>query len=179
MHHDRRITEKRMVFPAHGAAHRATSASGSVILARKNARRPAVYGTGGQAPDKVLALQNERPITTYKGLQPQCQIKPDKHFCKRMATLVDAIHPVDNPREVVKGADVLICATSSNVPVVRGRVLETRPACVNRRRFEQRTGQRRALKEGRRENDDETVRRADFIRQNWRDRSNPNASRDF
>ena len=64
---------------------------------------------------------------------------------------------------------MVICATSSNVPVFDGRWLEPGQHLVTI------VGSNSALvtggwlKEGRRENDDETVRRADFIVTNWRE----------
>ena len=44
----------------------ATSGVGFRHLARKDAKVAGVYGAGGQALHKMLALQNERPIETYK-----------------------------------------------------------------------------------------------------------------
>ena len=49
----------------------ATSGVGFRHLARKNARVAGVYGSGGQALHKVLALQHERQIEKVPGLQPR------------------------------------------------------------------------------------------------------------
>ena len=163
------ITEKRIGFSSLMALRTAaTSGVGFRHLVRKNARTAGVYGTGGQALHKVLALQNERPIATYKVYSRNAD---NRHaFCKRMATLVDAeFIPVDNPREVVKGADVLICATSSNVPVFEGAWLEPGQHVVTVVGSNSALVKGGWLKEGRRENDDEAVRRADFIVTNWRE----------
>jgi ornithine cyclodeaminase/alanine dehydrogenase-like protein (mu-crystallin family) len=70
---------------------------------------------------------------------------------------------------VIVGSDVVICATSSNVPVFDGAWPEPGQHLVTV------VGSNSALvaggwlKEGRRENDDETVRRADIIVTNWRE----------
>src|SRR5215467_706902 len=44
----------------------ATSGVGFRHLVRRNAKLAGLYGSGGQALHKVLALQNERAIETYK-----------------------------------------------------------------------------------------------------------------
>ena len=95
------ITEKRVGFSSLMALRTAaTSGVGFRHLARKDAKVAGVFGAGGQALHKILALQNERPIETYKVFSRN----PDNRekFCKRMATLVDAeFVPVDTPAEVV------------------------------------------------------------------------------
>ena len=92
-------------------------------------------------------------------------------FCERMATLVEAeFVPVDSAaRGRCAGADVVICATSSNVPVFDGAWLEPGQHVVTVVGSNSALVKGGWLKEGRRENDDETVRRADFIITNWRE----------
>jgi alanine dehydrogenase len=127
-----------------------------------------VFGAGGQALHKILALQNERPIETYKVFSRD----PDnrKNFCKRLSTLIDAeFVPVNTPKEVLKDSDVVICATSSNVPVFDGEWLEAGQHVVTIVGSNSALVKGGWLKRGRRENDDETVRRADFIITNWRE----------
>jgi ornithine cyclodeaminase/alanine dehydrogenase-like protein (mu-crystallin family) len=163
------ICEKRIGFSSLMALRTAaTSGVGFRHLARKDAKVAGVYGAGGQALHKVLALQNERPIETYKVYSRN----PDnrRQFCDRMGTLIDAeFVPVDTPREVMRGADVVICATSSNVPVFDGAWIEPGQHMVTVVGSNSALVKGGWLKEGRRENDDETVRRADFIVTNWRE----------
>ncbi|MCC6777525.1 MAG: ornithine cyclodeaminase family protein [Hyphomicrobiales bacterium] len=163
------ITEKRIGFSSLMALRTAaTSGVGFRHLARKDAKVAGVFGTGGQALHKVLALQNERAITTYKVFSRSADNR--RKFCDRMATLVDAeFAPVDNPREVVVGSDVVICATSSNVPVFEGAWLEPGQHVVTIVGSNSALVDGGWLKEGRRESDDETARRADFIVTNWRE----------
>lgn len=144
----------------------ATSGVGFRHLVRKDAKTAGVFGSGGQALHKILALDNERSIDTYKVFSRNK--KNRETFCERMAALVDAeFIPVERPEAVLKDVDVVICATSSNVPVFDGFLLEPGQHVVTV------VGSNRALveggwlKSGRRENDDETVRRADFIITNW------------
>jgi len=163
------ITDKRVGFSSLMALRTAaTSGVGFRYLARKNSKTAGVLGTGGQALHKVLALQNERAIETYRvySRNPENRAK----FCAEMSKLVDAeFIPVETPRETITGQDVVICATSSNVPVFDGAWLEPGQHVVTV------VGSNSALvkggwvKKGRRENDDETVRRADIIVTNWRE----------
>lgn len=163
------ITEKRIGFSSLMALRTAaTSGVGFRHLARKNSRTAGVFGTGGQALHKILALQNERAIETYKVFSRD----PDNRarFCERMSGLVEAeFVPVDKPREVIEGTDVVICATSSNVPVFDGSWLEPGQHIVTVVGSNSALVEGGWLKSGRRENDDETVRRADFIITNWRE----------
>ncbi len=163
------ITDKRVGFSSLMALRTAaTSGVGFRYLARKNSKTAGVLGTGGQALHKVLALQNERAIETYRvySRNPENRAK----FCADISKLVDAeFIPVETPREAITGQDVVICATSSNVPVFDGAWLEPGQHVVTV------VGSNSALvkggwvKKGRRENDDETVRRADIIVTNWRE----------
>jgi ornithine cyclodeaminase len=163
------ITEKRVGFSSLMALRTAaTSGVGFRHLVRKDARIAGVFGTSGQALHQVLALQNERAIETYKVFGRNADNR--KKFCTRMATLVDAVFvPVDHPREVVAGSDVVICATSSNVPVFDGAWLEPGQHIVTIVGSNSALVEGGWLKEGRRESDDETARRADFIVTNWRE----------
>lgn len=163
------ITEKRVGYSSVVALRTgATTGVGIRHLARQDARVAGVFGTGGQALHKVLALHNERPIETYKIYSRNPENR--RRFCDRLAALVPArFVAVDEPREVVRGADVVLCATNSNVPVFDGDWLEPGQHVVTV------VGSNAALVKGgwlaagRRENDDRTVERADLIVTNWRE----------
>ena len=163
------ITEKRVGFSSVMALRTAaTTGVGFRHLVRRNARTAGVFGTGGQALHKILALQNERPIETYRVFSRN----PDNRraFCERMASLIDAeFIPVNGPREVIKGSDVVICATSSNVPVFDGNDLEPGQHVVTVVGSNNALVKGGWLSSGRRENDDVTVQRADVIVTNWRE----------
>jgi ornithine cyclodeaminase/alanine dehydrogenase-like protein (mu-crystallin family) len=146
----------------------ATSGVGFRHLVRRNAKVAGVYGSGGQALHKVLALQNERKIETYKVFSRNTDNR--RQFCTRMAHMIDAeFIPVDTPREVMRSADVIICATNSNVPVFDGAWIESGQHIVTVVGSNNALVEGGWLKEGRRESDDETARRADFIVTNWRE----------
>lgn len=163
------ITEKRIGFSSLMALRTAaTSGVGFRHLARHHSRVAGVFGTGGQALHKVLALQNERAIQTYKvySRAPENRAR----FCERMIGLVEAeFIPVSNPREAIRDVDVVICATSSNVPVFDGNWLEPGQHLVTVVGSNSALVEGGWLKSGRRESDDETARRADFIVTNWRE----------
>lgn len=163
------ITERRIGFSSLMALRTAaTSGVGFRHLARQDSQYAGVFGTGGQALHKVLALQNERKIRTYKvySRNPENRAR----FCKRMADLVEAeFIPVDAPREAIRGVDVVVCATNSNTPVFDGRWLEPGQHLVTVVGSNSALIEGGWLKAGRRESDDETARRADFIVTNWRE----------
>src|SRR2546421_11666303 len=104
--------ENRMGFSSlMGLRPAATSGVGFRHLARKDSRTAGIYGAGGQALHKVLALQNERPIATYKVYSRNRDNR--QAFCKRMAAPIDAeVIPAHDPREAMKGARVVVWSTS-------------------------------------------------------------------
>lgn len=163
------ITEKRIGFSSLMALRTAaTSGVGFRHLARKDSKVCGVFGSSGQALHKILALQNERKIETYKIYSRSADNR--EAFCKRMRELVDAdFIPMSETEAVVRGSDVVICATSSNVPVFDGNWLEPGQHVVTVVGSNSALVKGGWLQSGRRENDDETVRRADFIVTNWKE----------
>ena len=163
------ITEKSVGFSSVMALRTAaTTGVGIRYLARKDAGVCGVYGTGGQALHKVLACSLERPVHTYRIYSRNADNR--RRFIEQLKPLVDAtFEDLDDPREVCRGADIVICATNSNVPVFDGDWLE--PGChvitvVGSNNALVKGGW---LEKGRRENDDRTCERADIIVTNWRE----------
>lgn len=163
------LTEKRVGFSSVMALRTAaTTGVGIRHLARKDARVCGIFGTGGQALHKVLACHEERKIETYRVYSRDSGNR--RRFIEQLRPLVDAtFEDLDDPREICRGADIVICATNSNVPVFDGDWLE--PGC----HVVTVVGSNNALvkggwlKKGRRENDDRTCERADIIVTNWRE----------
>jgi len=90
------IAEKRVGFSSVMALRTAaTTGVGCRHLARKDARVAGVFGTGGQALHKILALQNERPIETYKVFSRNADNR--KAFCEKMRGLVEALDRILSP----------------------------------------------------------------------------------
>ena len=170
MHHDRRDHREahRLLEPdgaAHGGDQRRrlppSGAQGCEGRRRLRRRRP------GPAQDPGAAERaHDRDL---QGLQPQSR-QPEERSASGMATLVDASScPSTRRARSIAGSDVVICATSSNVPVFDGAWLEPGQHLVTIVGSNSALVKGGWLKEGRRENDDETVRRADFIITNWRE----------
>lgn len=163
------LTEKRVGFSSVMALRTAaTTGVGIRHLARKDAAVCGVFGTGGQALHKVMAAALERPIKTFRVYSRDADNR--KRFIAQCKALVDAaFEDLSDPREVCRGADIVICATNSNVPVFDGDWLE--PGC----HVVTVVGSNNALvkggwlEKGRRENDDRTCERAAFIVTNWRE----------
>lgn len=140
----------------------ATTGVGVKALSRPKSSVFGLLGTGGQAINKILAIDAVRDISMVKVFSRN----PDnrRKFCDAMEKIIQKnIVPMETAEETVRGSDVVISATNSNVPTFKGEWLEPGMHVVTV------VGSNRALveggwlKSGRRENDDETVKRADII----------------
>lgn len=101
----------------------ATSGVGFRHLARKNAKVVGLFGAGNQAVTQLLALKAERPIETVK-LSTRTRDSRLRFAQTYGPKFGLEIIPVDDPRDAVRGADVVVCATNTNVPVLKGDWLE-------------------------------------------------------
>jgi ornithine cyclodeaminase/alanine dehydrogenase-like protein (mu-crystallin family) len=163
------ITEKRIGFSSIMALRTAaTTGVGIRHLARRDAAVCGVYGTGGQALHKVLACHEERAIRKYRIYSRNADNR--RRFIEQLAPLVDAeFEDLSDPREVCRGADIVICATNSNVPVFDGDWLEPGVHVITVVGSNNALVKGGWLEKGRRENDDRTCERADIIVTNWRE----------
>lgn len=101
----------------------ATSAVGTDLLARPDASRLGILGSAGQARNHLVALTKVRRLKEVKVFSR----KPEncKKFAEEMGSLLNInIRPASSAREVVHGADIILAATNSSVPVFDGRWLE-------------------------------------------------------
>ena len=100
-----------------------TSAIAAKCLARPDAHRVAMIGTGWQAETQLLALarvRDTREVSAYS-------TDPDHvlRFCERMTgRLGIAVSAASSAREALRGADVVVLATNSHDPVIEGEWLE-------------------------------------------------------
>ena len=163
------ITDRRVGFSSVMALRTgATTGVGIRYMARKDSQVAGVFGTGGQALHKVLACSCERDIKKYKIYSRD----PDnrKAFIDKLAPMVDAeFEDLDDPREVCRDTDIVICATNSNVPVFDGDWLEPGQHVITVVGSNNALVKGGWLESGRRENDDRTCERASFIVTNWRE----------
>lgn len=140
----------------------ATTGVGVKALARKDASTVGLLGAGGQAINKMLAIAAVRKLSRVKVFSRNEENR--RAFCKRVEKLIGVeMLPVGGPDEAIKGVDIVITATNSNVPVFDGSLLEPGQHVATVVGSNSALVEGGWLESGRRENDDETVRRADVI----------------
>ncbi len=95
----------------------ATNGLGIEYLAKPDARRAGIIGSGWQAGAQLLALLATRPIEQVKVFSPTK--KNRQAFVGEMRTKIKTdITAVDSPRECAKDVDILMAATSSLARVI-------------------------------------------------------------
>ncbi len=101
----------------------ATNGLGVKYLARKNARRTGIIGSGWQAGGQLLALLEALPMEEIK-IFSLTKENRDK-FVQEMRGITGAnIRAVNSAEECVDGVDIIMAATSSIVPVVKAEWLK-------------------------------------------------------
>ena len=100
----------------------ATSALAVAEAARADAQVLGLFGTGHQAYPGCRAIAAVRPIKEVRVFSPNARHR--ESFVERMAGERFKAVAVADPREVVRGADIVCCCTNSKVPVFRGEWLE-------------------------------------------------------
>jgi ornithine cyclodeaminase len=101
-----------------------TAAAGALaadLLARRNARIAAVIGTGGQARYQLQALLEVRPVREVRIYGRRREAA--EQYLRDVSRLGVQVAAADSVRDAVAGADVVITATSSTVPLVRAEWL--------------------------------------------------------
>jgi ornithine cyclodeaminase/alanine dehydrogenase-like protein (mu-crystallin family) len=114
------------IFHDHYLSTRRVAATGAIAaryLARADSRVMGLFGTGQQATTQVLAMASVRPLELIKVYSPNPE---HRHaFADRMSREAGIeVRPVDDPRAVVAGSDVVVTATNSRSPVFDGHWLE-------------------------------------------------------
>jgi ornithine cyclodeaminase/alanine dehydrogenase-like protein (mu-crystallin family) len=93
---------------------------GTDLLARKDCRTAGVFGAGDQAKHHLLALGCIRPTVKQARVYSPTAANREA-FAREMSGVMGIeVTAVDDPKEVVESADVILCATNSNVPVFDG-----------------------------------------------------------
>jgi ornithine cyclodeaminase/alanine dehydrogenase-like protein (mu-crystallin family) len=99
------------------------SIAGTHLLARWDTREVGVFGAGDQARHQLLGLKCVRPSLRKARVFSPTKEKREA-FAREMAEVVGIeVTAVEEPRQVVDGADVVLCCTNSNVPVFDGNWL--------------------------------------------------------
>lgn len=91
-------------------------------LARKDASRVGLFGSGNEARRNLEAICLVRDVEQVKVYSPNQAHR--ERFAEEMSEQLGVpIRPVGTPEEVVEDADVVMCATSSSEPVFDGKWL--------------------------------------------------------
>ncbi|HET9149744.1 MAG TPA: ornithine cyclodeaminase family protein [Alphaproteobacteria bacterium] len=100
----------------------ATSAAAVDAVARADASELALFGSGRQARSHCRAICTVRPIERVRTYSPN----PANREALAAELRAEGINvvPMDDPKRVVEGADIICCATSSAQPVFDGALLE-------------------------------------------------------
>lgn len=139
-----------------------TSAVGTRHLARPDCRVLGLYGTGRQARRHLKVMCSLRPIRTVKVFSR----KPENRqaFCALMQSHVNAeLVPVNEPKQAAVGADLIVCATGSNVPVLLGDWLQEGQHVTSIVGSNKELLQEGLVSSPRRELDDKVLTRADVV----------------
>lgn len=88
-------------------------------MARKDAARVGVIGTGGQARTQLEAVAQVRKISEARAFARD--IERRRNFCREMSERLRlTVEPAENAETAVREADIVITATTSSQAVVEG-----------------------------------------------------------
>ncbi|MDE3112611.1 MAG: ornithine cyclodeaminase family protein [Chloroflexota bacterium] len=96
-----------------------TSALAAKHLARPDARRVALIGSGWQAETQLVALASVRELDAVRvfSRRPEAAAAFAERVSRRIGRPIEV---APTAREAVDGADIVACATNSNDPVIDG-----------------------------------------------------------
>ena len=100
----------------------ATTGAAVDKMTRPDASALCLFGTGKQAHAALEAILSVRPIVDVRVYSPSVEHR--KAFAQDMARQGVSIKLLDDPREAVRGADIVCCATNATKPVFDGAWLE-------------------------------------------------------
>jgi alanine dehydrogenase len=101
----------------------ATSGVATEYMARPEAKTVGLFGTGKQARTQLKAMTAVRRIERAEVYSRDAERR--QRFAREMSEFCGTqVVPVHSPVEAVADKDIVICATTSEVPLFEGRVLE-------------------------------------------------------
>lgn len=140
----------------------ATSLAGLDLFARRDARRVGIYGSGQQAWATFAGLCELRKIESAKVFSPTPNHR--EGFAKKISSRTGVtVRPVESPELAAKDVDIILCMTNTNVPVIDGAWLEEGQYIVSVIGSNIELVKSGNIAAPRREIDNETLRRCDFI----------------
>src|SRR6266481_6301889 len=140
----------------------ASSLAGLDLFAREDAQRVGIYGAGQQAWATFAGLCELRKIESAKVYSPTPEHR--EGFAKKISAKTGVlVKAVDAPAMAAKDVDVILCMTNTNVPVIDGSWLEQGQYIISVIGSNIELVKSGNLPAPRREIDDGTLRRCDFI----------------
>jgi ornithine cyclodeaminase/alanine dehydrogenase-like protein (mu-crystallin family) len=140
----------------------ATSLAGFHLFARKDAKRVGIYGSGQQAWATFAGLCEMSKIESAKVYSPTAAHR--EGFAKKISAKTGVnVSAVDAPELAAKDVDIILCMTNSNVPVLDGSWLEAGQYIISVVGSNIELVKSGNLSAPRREVDDGTLKRCDFI----------------
>jgi len=101
----------------------ATTGIANRALARKNSKIVGIFGSGNEARTNLEAICAVREIEAVKVYSPNKEHRD--RFAEEMTELLNVeVQPVTSAEAVVKGSDIVMCATNSSEAVFNGNWLE-------------------------------------------------------
>ena len=102
----------------------ATNAIAARFMARKNANSMALIGSGWQATAAIESMRFVRPIQKVNVFSRN--VEKRKNFVQKMRVVYKDmdIQDFDSAEQAVRGADMVVAATNSKVPVCKGAWIE-------------------------------------------------------
>lgn len=117
--------EPLAILQANRLGQRRTGAASGVAtkyLARADASSVGIFGTGWQAESQLEAVSRVRPVTQVRCFSRDASRR--HAFADRMTKVLGIeVRAAASPEETARGADILVTATHSSRPVVRGEWL--------------------------------------------------------
>jgi ornithine cyclodeaminase/alanine dehydrogenase-like protein (mu-crystallin family) len=140
----------------------ATSLAGLDLFARKDARRVGIYGSGQQAWATFAGLCELRKIESAKVYSPTPAHRAG--FAKKISAKTGVpVTAVDGPDRAAEDVDIVLCMTNTNVPVINGSWLEAGQYIISVIGSNIELVKSGNLSAPRREIDDATLTRCDFV----------------
>lgn len=101
----------------------AASGVATKYLARENAKTVGMIGTGHQARGQLMAVAEVRRLERAKVFGRDAARR--EKFAREMSDALKVeVGPVSSAEEAVRGADIVVTATTASKPVVTGAILE-------------------------------------------------------
>ncbi len=139
---------------------------GTDMLARPDCRVAGIFGAGDQAKLHLLALTCVRPSIAEVRVYSPTAANRERFAAEMSQAIGRPVHAVSAARDAIRGADVIVCATNSNVPVFDGDWLEAGQHVTSIVSSNISLLKRGYVQQMRREIDDRTLERSEVLMTN-------------